>query len=241
MKRRVYNSIFWHVSSDFHNLKLCYEHVVGLMHRSSVERRQDEEQARAECKQRNIEFNERVWRSMDKIYDDVYPGFLHNAFLLSACALFEHQIKRTSAFVEQEHELPRGCRWDDVSGSVPTRAKTILGFAGVQLKDGPPWMSSGPLATFMPGQRTIVAKLLWNALGNYFMVRNCIAHHHGLVERTRNPDRVMDYATKNGILANKEGQPQLLLTGEFNKGVCENMQEFFWLLHGAYYATPLPE
>jgi len=52
------------------------------------------------------------------------------------------------------------------------------------------------------------------------MVRNCIAHHNGLIQKARNPDNVKKYAIGKGIFVDKAGQLELLLNEDFNKEAC---------------------
>ena len=84
-------------------------------------------------------------------------------------------------------------------------------------------------------------KELWQDLENYYMIRNCIAHHNGFIQKARNPDKVKKYATDKKIFVDKAGQLELLLNWDFNREVCVTIGKFFQKLTSAYYGTPLPD
>ena len=90
-------------------------------------------------------------------------------------------------------------------------------------------------------ENRVVIKDLWKSLYDYFTIRNCIVHNNGAINDARNPERITRYATEKGIITDNHGQPELLVTPEFNREVCDTMEKFFGKLTSAYYSTPLPE
>ncbi len=127
---------------------------------------------------------------------------------------------------------------------VPARMRRFLRRAAVALQDDPPRIELRP-PDFTPAEvfdenRTIISAL-WKELEYYFMIRNCIAHDSSLVQKARGPERIQGYAAVKGILVKREGQLEIRLNEDFNKNVCDTMEEFFQNLRGAYYAAPLPD
>ena len=131
-----------------------------------------------------------------------------------------------------------------MKGSEPTRAKRYLWHGGILLKDDLPIITLQP-PKFTPAElfdeKRIIAVVIWQEIENYFKIRNCIAHHNGLIQRMRYPHKLIKYASGKGILTGNKDQKELSLTQEFNKEVCDTMMKFFSKLSGAYYGTPLPE
>ena len=174
-----------------------------------------------------------------KLYDEIYPRFYNNSFLLSACSLFEYQAKIICDLIQKEHNMPFG--WDEKK-SPPIRVKHYLSLAGVTLKDSPPDSFEHWYSTNMPGNKPVIpVKEMWKELHCYFMLRNCLAHHNGIIEKSRGAYQIRNYAVKKEILDNNRGQLELGLTKKFNTEVCETMGEYFKKLMGAYYFAPLPE
>lgn len=227
---------------SFPTLRLYYEHMVALLRRSSNDIQKSGEQLEIEYEEKRKKFNKQAWQNFHKVFEEIYPGFFNNSFLISVCSLFEYQIKKIFTLVKEEHKLP--IEWDDLNGNIPTRAKSFLNLAGVTLKDDPPKVVLRPpnfVPTTVPDESRIIMKVLWEEIENYFMVRNCIAHHNGLIQKARNSDKVKKYAMKKGIFVDKEGQLELLINEDFNKEACNTMEEFFQKLTDAYYGTPLPD
>jgi hypothetical protein len=237
-KWKTYNRIFTDSCYSFGSLKLYHGHILSLLRRSSSEFLEFGERLESELKQKQREFNKQGWLKQNKIYEEIYPGFFNNSFFISACALFEYQIKEICALVKEEHKVP--LEWDDMVGSVPARAKRFLWFGGVMLKDDPPGSFQHWISTVMPSDKNMTIKELWQALENYYMVRNCLTHHNGVIQKLRNPDKVKKYAIEKGILVDKAGHLELLITNDFINEVCDTMGNFFQKLTGAYYSTPLP-
>ena len=124
------------------------------------------------------------------------------------------------------------------------KAKRVLGFVGIILKHDPPKIGfSLPLfiPTEIPDTNRIIMKALWQEFDDYFMVRNCIAHHNGFIQNLRNPNKIIKYATKKKILIDESGHLEILLNTDFNAKVCETMVKFFGKLASAYYNIPLPQ
>lgn len=237
---KIYNRMFTEAWYSFSMLRFYYDHITALLRRSSNDSREFIERLKVEYKQKK-EFNEQTWQNSQKIYDKIYPGFFNNTFLISACSLFEYQIRKICTLIKEEHKMPFD--WDDMDGTVPTKTKRYLRFAGVLLKDDPLKVVLPPpdfIPTEVPDESRIIIKVLWEEIENYFMVRNCIAHHNGLIQKARNLDKIKKYATEKGIFVDKAGQLELLLNEDFNKEVCNTIEKFFHKLTGAYYGTRLP-
>ncbi len=202
------------------------------------------ERLKLEHQQKNREFNEQYWQDSQKIYDEVYPRFFNHSFLVLACSMFEYQLKRICDLVKEEHKM--SCSWEKSlsRGSMLAKVKRYLKLAEIVLKDDSPRVELLP-PDFKPteilDENRVIIMELWQALENYFMIRNCIVHNNGLINKVRNPERIRQYATEKGIILDNLGQPELLINEEFNKEVCNTMHQFFNKLHGAYYSTPLPD
>ncbi|MBI4285067.1 MAG: hypothetical protein HY670_04090 [Chloroflexi bacterium] len=231
---KVYNRIFTDAWSSFSLLELYYGEMVALLHRRSSDFQEYVDQLEVEYKQKQREFDKQTWLRHYDVYSALYPRFFNNSFLISACSLFEYQVKKICALIKKEHELP--IDWEDMEGTVLAKTRRYLRFAGVVLTDSPaPFIPAA-----MPGSR-MMAKVLWQEIENTFMIRNCITHHNGVIEETRNPDRVKKYAAEKGLLLDKAGRQELLLHEKFNREICNTMEEFFHKLTSAYYGTPLPK
>ncbi len=244
MKYKVHNRIFIEASYCFINLMPYYDHMTALLRRSSKQGQEFRERLKVEYQQKNKEFNERFWQDSQKIYDQVYPRFLNYSLLVSACSIFEYQLKRICAFIKEEHKMPFTWDMDSSKKSMLIKIKRYLKFAGVILKDDPPRIELPPpdfIPTEVFDENRIIIKTLWEALENYFMIRNCIVHDNGLINEARNPEKVRNYAIAKGIILDNSSQPELLITEDFNKEICNTMHQFFNKLHGAYYSVPLPE
>ena len=244
MKSKVHNRIFIEASYCFINLMPYYEHMTALLRRSSKQGREFRERLKIEYQHKNREFDGQHWQDSMKIYDEVYPRFLNYSFLISACSIFEYQLKKLCDLVKEEHKMPFSWEMSLSKGSVLRKIKSYLNLAGITLQDDPPRIELPP-PDFKPtevlDESRIIIKALWEALGHYFMVRNCIVHNNGLVNEARSPERVRQYATEKGIILDNLGQPELLINEKFNKEVCNTMHQFFDKLHSAYYSTPLPD
>ena len=52
---------------------------------------------------------------------------------------------------------------------------------------------------------------------------------------------MMEHRREKRIVFDNQGQAELQINGDFNREVCNTMQNFFKKLQSAYYSTPLPE
>lgn len=243
MQYKVHNMIFMEAGYSFSMLLFYYEHMMALLHRSSSHSREFIKRLKIEHKQKQREFKESYWNGSQKVYDQVYPRFFNYSFLISACSLFEYQIKKICVLVKEEHKVP--LEWDDMDyGSIPTKAKRYLRLAGVTLKDDPPTIILPPpdfVPTEVQDESRIVVSVLWKAIENYFMIRNCLVHHNGLINSARNSEKIKKYALEKGIISDDSDNPELVIDEEFAKEICNTMHQFFDKLHSAYYSTGLPE
>ncbi len=189
------------------------------------------------------EFNGSYWQGSQKVYDQLYPRFFYYSFIISACSLFEYQIKKICVLVKEEHNVP--LEWDDMDyGSISTKAKRYLRLAGVTLKDDPPTIILPPpdfIPTEVQDESRIVVSVLWRAIGNYFMIRNCWVHYNGLINSARNSEKIKKYAFEKGIISDDSDNPELVINEKFAREICNTMHQFFDKLHSAYYSTPLPD
>ncbi len=244
MKYKVYNKIFTEACYCFINLMPYYNHMTALLRRSSKESQADREQLQIDYQKNNNEFDERIWQDLQKIYGQLYPRFLNYSFLISACSIFEYQLERICDLVKEEHKMPFSWDMDDSKDSALMKMKRYLRLAGVVLIDDLPRIELPP-PDFKPtevfDESRVIVKVLWRSLGNYFMVRNCIVHNNGLIDKARNPERIRQYATEKGIIHDNQGQLELLISEEFNREACDTMGKFFDKLRSAYYSAPLPE
>ena len=145
--------------------------------------------------------------------------------------------------VKEEHNVP--LEWDDMDyGSISTKAKRYLRLAGVTLKDDPPTIILPPpdfIPTEVQDESRIVVSVLWRAIGNYFMIRNCWVHYNGLINSARNSEKIKKYAFEKGIISDDSDNPELVINEKFAREICNTMHQFFDKLHSAYYSTPLPD
>lgn len=235
--------IFSEAGYSFSFLRMYYEHVVALFNQSTERAREIRGRIEAEYRENRKEYDRQHMEGFHKIFDEVYPGYFHNSFLVAACSLFEHQAKKTWALIQEEHRVPFG--WYAFrEAPVPQRMKKLLNFAGVNLKDDPPRIELPPpefKPTTVYDDKRIVTSTLWRDLRYYYRLRNCIVHNNGLVHRARGSASIRKYASERGILVEKEGQREVQLNESFNITVCYTMGTFFSKLESAYYGTPLPE
>ncbi|MFC2021628.1 hypothetical protein ACFLTR_00210 [Chloroflexota bacterium] len=239
---KVYNRIFMDAEYSFSMLKFYYGEVTDLLHNRADRFRKYTDELEEEHKKRDRPFDKKYWLKHYDVYSEYYPHIFNNSFIVSACALFELQIRKICTLVKEEHNVP--VEWDDIKGSVPTRAKSYLWHGGILLTDDPPTIVLSPpnfVPTELPGQKRIIAKELWQEIESLFRVRNCVVHHNGLVQKLRYPTKLIEYASSKGILADSADQKELLLSRDFNKEVCDTMMKFFSKLTSTYYSTPLPE
>jgi len=239
---KVHNMIFSYSGYSFSFLRMYYEHVVSLFNEWTKRAEEIRGRIRAEYREKGREYDTQQMKEFQKVFDLVYPGYFHNSFLVTACSLFEHEVKRVWRFIEEEHYVP--VTWDDINGPVPVRMQQLLNLAGVSLKDDPPRIEL-PSPDFKPvevyDRNRILVSTLWEDLKYYYRLRNCIVHNNGLVHKAKGSESITKYANEKGILVEKEGQLELKLNESFNIAVCNTMGTFFDKLMGAYYSTPLPK
>ncbi len=244
MKDKVYNRVFTEAYYCYINLMPYYNHMTALLRKLSKESQDDREQARIDHQKKNKEFDERVWQDIQKVYAEIYPKFLNYSFLVSACSIFEYQLKRICDVVREEHKMPYSWDMDNSKDSWLIKIQRYLKEAKVILTDDLPRIELRPpdlKPTKVFDENRVIAKLLWQALSNYFMVRNCVVHNNGLINKARNPEKIRQYATEKGIILNNQGQLELLINDEFNRDVCNTMQKFFDKLRSAFYSACLSE
>ncbi|MBA7673310.1 hypothetical protein ES703_81505 [subsurface metagenome] len=242
MRIKVYNRIFSEAMYSFHNLKLYYEHVVILLDQASERIKEAGRETEVGYKEKGREYDKEFWGKFHKVFEETYPSYFHNSFLISACSLFEHQAQKLCAFIQEEHKVPVG--WDDMEGPVSVKTRRFLGYVGIALQDDPPKVELPPpdfKPTTVYDETRVVIRELWQELENYYRIRNCIVHHNGLVQKTRGAARIQEYATARDITVERDGQLEVQLNEGFNKGVCDTMGKFFGRLRGAYYSMPLPD
>jgi len=233
--------IFSDAGYSFSFLRMYYEHVVAIFNHSTARAREIRGRIEAEYREKGTEYDKQHMEEFHKIFDEVYPGYFHNSFLVSSCSLFEYQVKKVWAFIQEEHNMPFA--WDDFKDPVPKRMHKLLNFAGVVLQDDPLRIELPP-PDFKPtpvyDDNRIVISTLWQDLRYYYRLRNCIVHNNGLVHRAKGSASIQKYAGEKGILVEKEGQREVQLNESFNIAVCYTMGTIFSKLESAYYGTPLP-
>jgi len=243
MKYRIYNMQFMDASYSFSFLKMYYEHVVALFNQSYKRAQEIRGRIKAEYESMGREYDTQHMEEFHKVFDEVYPGYFHNSFLVTACSLFEHEVKKVWVLIQEEHQVPFG--WHVFKEfPVPQRIKKLLNFAGVVLKDEPPRIELTPpdfKPTTVYDENRIIISTLWKELGYYYRVRNCIVHDNCLIEKARGSSTLQKYAIEKGILVENGGQVEIQLNESFNVLVCDTMGKFFNKLMGAYYGTPLPQ
>lgn len=221
------------------SLRIYSEHLTTLLDKSSKDFREFTERQERAHKELQRPFDKDYWLKHYDVYSEVYPRFFNNSLIITACALFEFQFKKIVVLVQKEHEIPLG--WEDM-GKAPilTKAKRFLNLAGITMLDDPSgslqWLSDD-----VSSGKGMTIRALWKELDTYFLIRNCIAHHNGLVQRMRYPERITNYALRKGILIDSKDGKIISLTQGFNNEVCDTMMSFFSKLTSAYYSTPLPE
>jgi hypothetical protein len=231
---KIYNRLFTDAWHSFSLLRFYYEHVTGLLQMSVRDFLEDVDELDEEYKKLKNNFDKQQYLKRFNVYEEIYPGFFNNSFLLSACALFEYHIKKIYLLVKEEHKMP--LEWDDIEGNVPVRAKRLLKLAGIELHDYP----SDSMSNLIH-QNNMNVEDTWREIENYYMIRNCLAHYNGVIQKARNADKIKKYAMKKKVLMERDGRHEVLLSITFNKGVCDTMGSFFMKLTSAYYGARLPE
>ena len=200
------------------------------------------EKIRDEYESKGKEYDSQHMRNFHKVFDEIYPGYFHNSFIVSTCSLFEHQVKELWGFIQEDHKVPFA--WDDFRDTVPVRFHKLLNFAGVVLQDDPPRIELSP-PDFKPQavypEDRFVISATWKELVFYYRVRNCIVHNNYQIEKARGSSTLNKYVVENGIIAERKGHPEIQLNEGFNVKVCNTMGKFCDKLMSAYYSTPLPK
>lgn len=242
MKYKIHSMIFSDAGYSFSFMRMYYEHVVALFNQSTERAREIRGRIEAEYREKGKEYNKQHMEGFHRVFDEVYPRYFHNSFLVSSCSLFEYQVKKVWAFIQEEHELTE--EWDGKRGTIPQKTRRFLRIAGVILRSDPPRVVLRP-PDFKPkverDDSRVVISALWRELDNLYIVRNCIIHDNGQTQKAKNRERLEGYAAGKGVLANREGQLNVQLNEDFNKAACDTMGTFFSKLESAYYGTPLPQ
>jgi len=239
---KIHNMMFMHAEHSFSLLKFYYNEIIDLLERRTKDFHEFTDRLEKENQERQRPFDKESWLKHYDVYSGYYPNTFCNSFIISVCALFESQIKNICDLVKEEHKVP--LEWDDMQGSVPTRTKNYLWNGGIVIYDDPPKVVLSPpnfIPTEVYDEDRFIADKMWQTLENYFRVRNCIAHHGGVISVMRYQKRITEYASERGLLVNENGKNELKLNHEFNREVCDNMMKFLSKLHSAYYSTPLPD
>jgi hypothetical protein len=239
MKIKNFSPLFLKAEMSFHNLKLYNEHVTDSLKRSSNDSRAYIERLEAIYKNKQQRFDKQHWQKYLEIYENIYPNIFNNSFLISACSLFELQAQKVCAVIEEEHKIP--IKWDDMEGNAFIKTKRFLVYAGVVLKDDAPGSFQSWLFINMPIEKKLTVKELLYDLEHYFLVRNCIVHQNGIINKWRNQEKLKEYAIDNSIYQENPESQQIALNETFKIEVCNNMGLFFAKLSSAYYSIPLPE
>ena len=239
---KVVNRIFTDAEHSFSLLKFYYNEVAQLLHQRATNYHDFTDRIEKEKRQRQQPFDKESWLKHYDVFSEYYPNIFRNSFIISAWALFESQSKMILDLVKEEHNLP--LEWDDFTGGVPQRVRSFLSYSGIIIQDAPPSIvlsTPGFVPTEVFDEDRFVASELWNNLENCYRIRNCIAHHGGVISKMRYRKLISEYASTKGIMIQNVDRKELKISHEFNREVCDFMMKFFNKLSGAYYSTPLPE
>ena len=239
---KIHNRIFIDAEHSFSLLKFYYNEVIDLLHRRAADFHKFTDQIEKDYIKRQHPFDKENWLQHYDVYSGYYPDIFSNSFIISACALFEFHIKKICDLVKEEHLV--FLEWDDMKGSVLTRTKIFLWHGEIIIRDDPPTIVLPP-PDFIPTEvfddKRFIADELWQNMENCFRVRNCIAHHGGVISRMRYQRYISEYASEKGILIENNDPKELKISHDFNKEVCDTMMKFFSRLMGVYYSTPIPD
>jgi phosphomannomutase len=160
MKLKIHNRMFMDAWYSFSMLKFYYDHIIASLRESSKDFLDYTDKLENDYRENQKEFDKQRWLTYNKLYEEIYPGFFNNSFVISACSLFEFQIKKICNLIKEEHKMPFD--WDVMNGAIPTKTKRFLRFAGVILTDDP----DDFFHTMMPGASRIIVKELWKEIEN---------------------------------------------------------------------------
>ena len=89
MKRiKVVNNMFFDAGYRFSFLKMYYEHVLILFDNAFMKAQKTRERMKAEYESKGREYDTEHMRKFHKVFDEVYPEYFHNSFLVTDCSLF---------------------------------------------------------------------------------------------------------------------------------------------------------
>ncbi|MBI2837186.1 MAG: hypothetical protein HYX75_02655, partial [Acidobacteria bacterium] len=147
-----------------------------------------------------------------------FPHFLRDSFLLSSFSLFEHGLERACDHVR--NALGIALPQSELRGSGIARAQTYLKkLAGMPFPDHVPE---------------------WNEIVHYEAIRNLIAHCDGVIERSRDKEKLRMYVLrKQGVLGTVPGLEHLELSEAFCVEMVATLRAFFDLLTGKLAAAIL--
>lgn len=150
-------------------------------------------------------------------YAHSYPRLLLNATMILACSLFEDNMRLIAKAMN--HFERTKLQWDSLKGlCVVDKARKLLKDIGISFEDEEKYYSK---------------------FKNYWMVRNCIVHHDGLINAYRNSDKLLAYAVEADIAPTdplyKPGDNRYLqLTDVYCRDVGDTLVYFFNQLYFNY-------
>jgi hypothetical protein len=239
MKTKNYNPIFLEAEMSFHNLKLYNEYVTNSLKRSIKDSRAHFERLESIYQNKQQQFDKEYWQKYLEIYENIYPNIFDYSFLISACSLFEYQAQKVCTLIEEEHKTL--INWDDMEGNAFLKTKRFLVFAGIILKDEAPGSLPSWLFINGPNNKRPTLKELLHNVEYYFLVRNCLVHQNGNINKLRKSETIRNFAIDKGILQGNSESQEIAFNEDFKVEVCNNMGLYFAKLSRAYYSLPLPE
>ncbi len=139
-------------------------------------------------------------------YKDEFPFIIRNAYLVSACSLFETDTKIMCKKLKDAKNLTKDL--SDLEGNLLERIQKYFKLAGIDVNYG----------------------VDWKVIPNYIKVRNCIVHNNGVINSDKKCPVV--FIKQEGLVKEREIQSgdeadsEIGLTAAFCQEVTRTMAKF---------------
>jgi len=145
-------------------------------------------------------------------YHMEFPRILRNSIFMSACSVLEYWMRVICSGLKEKQHMP--IRWNDLRGGTIKQFRLYFELAHLDIPVG--------------------MNKKWQEIENYYLVRNCIVHEQGLLEKFRNNSRLLRFVEKRGIISEDNGEKEIALTKQFCEETIDIMEDFSHKIYLAY-------
>ena len=146
-----------------------------------------------------LDFNlDDIWQ-----HQEIFPRILRNSLFLAIISLLEFEIGDLCRTLKKSKDIR--INLSDLKGDILEQVKIYLNNARLE------HVSLNPF---------------WQDINNYYLVRNCIAHNHGVIKGAGKEQALRDYLGKKGIISKDTIIEEVALTSQFCNEVVEKIQNF---------------